>query len=409
MEVQAAGSPYLKLATKAGRVVKDVSLSIGTGIVAETVAKNLLKSGKIPAAAVGLIAGIGFKTTAEAALTAGENLILDKPLTENMQERVLDAARTGAIDSAIGIVAGDVHGKMAQKLKGYTLPVKMAATGAILGAGSSTAHSATDPKTWKHGGVKGAVQVGKAAALGTALGGLGGAVAGKIMQRQITKQWLAQLEASTDDAAQLLHRGGLKKLNPGDRIQGSDIVGGIQPSILIEKDTPALQKLLQQAKSIGARTDLSQVQKAEAIQDLVQGAIRYPKAAADRALFEQLNRQYKGSAIPIGKYVELGIADCRTFASTTQLLLQEAGINSYYTYGRMALLGQYRFDHAFNVMMDGGKPIVVDSLFRKYFNLTPLEDMFNGGKWLQRFEPHDILPYIYRNPADNVPAAVLTH
>ncbi|GEM_PF-4455468 len=200
-------------------------------------------------------------------------------------------------------------------------------------------------------------------------------------------------------------RGGFKKLMPNHRVQGSDIVGGTQPSFLIERDSKPMRELLEHARQVGSDKKLTLWQKIEAIQERTRKSIRYPASGAQQEALQALNRQHLLGAAGIGEYHKIGFADCRGFAVTTQVLLQEAKIDSFFSYARTFYQGAPGVDHAFNVVRENGKLFVVDTL-NQAFNKVPLTTMLSQGAQGYRFELHQALPFVYRNPIENVAAAL---
>lgn len=392
----------------AARVVADVGLSVATGLVADQVSRQLISRGSATAVVTGLAAGVGFRAIAEGAVTVAGNARSHRPLTEGLGERMLDGMRLGAIDSGLALVTEPLQRRMHAHMPQYTRTMQFAVSGAALGTLAGSAEAATNRSTWKDGAVTGLTRVGAAAGLGAAGGFVFGGVTGMIQHRAEARQWTKQLVATADDPGQQAARGGLKRLNVGDRIQGSDIAGGIQPSILVEHDSPSVQRLLGFAREVGQDNALGTWQKVDRIQGEVKRVLRYANQnPVDQGKFFSLNRQFLNDAIPVGKYLDLGIADCRTFATVSQMAFQEAGIPSYFAYNRTAIAGKFRVDHAFNVVIEDGKAKVADALFTKWFNKVPLDKAMTSGKLTYRVEPHPSLPFVYQDPSQNVlPKAV---
>jgi hypothetical protein len=189
-----------------------------------------------------------------------------------------------------------------------------------------------------------------------------------------------------------------------DRIQGSDVAGGTQPSFLMDVDSPELSRLLGEARKIGANAGLSEQQKIGQVADLVNGQLKFAsvKTPEYRVPFDRLNARYKGQAAPMSEYLKAGVADCRGFAALNQVLLQEAKVPSYFAYIQEFKHGKYIWDHAINVRFEGKQPMVVDALFRKQFDGVSLNQMLTSGKDGVRFAPHPDLPFVYRDPSSNV-------
>lgn len=387
----------------AARVVADVGLSVATGLVADQVSRQMMSRGSATAVLTGLAAGVGFRAVAEGAATVVDNVRSHRSLTDGVGERMLDGLRLGVIDSGLALAAEPLQRRLHAHMSNHTRTMQFAVSGAVLGTVAGSAEAATNRATWQDGAVTGLTRVGAAAGLGAAGGFAFGGISGFIQHRAEARQVAQQLVAMADDPGQQAARGGLKRLNVGDRIQGSDIAGGIQPSILVEHDSPSVQRLLSYAREVGQDASLGTWQKVDRIQCEVQRSLRYANLnPADQGKFFALNRQYLHDAIPVGKYLDLGIADCRTFATVSQMAFQEAGVPSYFAYNRTAIAGKYRVDHAFNVVIDNGKAKVADALFTQWFNKMPLERAMTFGKWSYRVEPHPVLPFVYQNPSQNV-------
>lgn len=227
-----------------------------------------------------------------------------------------------------------------------------------------------------------------------------GAVAAKASGQAAPLPDLHALIPDAPQSAIQLRRGGFKKLYAGNRVQGSDIVGGTQPSFLIERDSKPIRQLLEEARVIG-NSSKPLWQKVENIQSRVRRSIRFPADKTEAKALEALNRKHLMDAIGIGEYHRLGLADCRGFAVTTQMMLQEARIDAFFGYGKTFYQGAPGVDHAFNVVRDKGKLIVVDTL-NPIFNKVPLETMLTKGAHGYRFELHPVLPFVYTNPAKNL-------
>lgn len=406
MTIAAIGSSRVERPqSKVGRIAVDVALSVGTGLVADQLSRSALRSGRVGAALVGLAGGAAVKALAEGTITVGHNLVKGDTWTTGLTGSLKEGLRTGLIDSGTTVVARPVYGAVNRALPRLG-PVGLAGvSGGVLGGMAGAADRATDANTWTKGTAEGLKQVSAAAvhgALGGVIvGGVTGHVANYLHDRAAVKAITVEPNRGTGAV-----RGGLKTFKAMDRVQGSDVAGGTQPSFVLDLESPELTRLRQSARAIGQDASLSVTQKVDQVADLVNGTLKFAsvKTPEYRVPYDAVNARFLGKAAPLSAYVEAGVADCRGFAALNQVLLQEAKVPSYFTYIQEFKNGKYIWDHAINVRFEGKQPLVVDALFRKQFGGVPLQQMLTTGKDGVRFTPHPDLPYVYTDPTHNVRA-----
>jgi hypothetical protein len=404
MHVSSIGSSrVVRPENKAGRIAVDMALSVGTGLVTDQVSRSLIRSGRASSVMLGLAAGATAKALAEGSLTVGRNLVSGQDWTTGLTGSLKEGLRTGLIDASLTVAVRPLHGVLTKAMP-HVGPVGLAgASGAVLGGTAAAADRVTDRQTWAKGTVAGLQTVKDAAVKGAIggliIGGVTGHLGNYLHQRAASKAITTEPKVPGTAV-----RGGLKRFDNLDRIQGSDVAGGGQPSFLLDLESPELSRLRADARVIGADAALSQQQKIEKVADLVNGKLKFAsvKTPEYRVPFDQLNARYKGQAAPMSEYIKAGVADCRGFAALNQVLLQEAKVPSYFAYIQEFKNGRYIWDHAINVRFEGKQPIVVDALFRKQFDGVSLTQMLTNGKEGVRFSPHPSLPFVYQDPTHNV-------
>lgn len=386
-----------------GRIAVEIGLSVGTGIVADQIRRSALRTGSASAALIGMAGGATVKALAKGAITAGQNLAADKPLTDGLADSLVSGLRSGAIDGAVTVAAAPLNRNLARIYPKMTVVQLGAASGFVLGGSAGLLETATNRRTWHQGVAAGLEAVGTAgfcgAVGGVILGGVTGRIANYLHARGAIKSITAVPESNVNSAV----RGGLKTLSHLDRVQGSDIAGGGQPSILVDMQTPEILDLRAAAWAIGENTLLSKPDKINALHDLLNSKLRFAGVRTPEIfnVYTAVNRRYAGASVPIGEYVKAGTADCRGFAILNQILMQEAKVPTFYTYIQEFRNGRYIWDHAINVTFEGKTPVVVDALFRKTFDRMPLRDMLTSGREGVTFGAHTTLPYIFQQPAQN--------
>jgi hypothetical protein len=404
MSLTAIGSSRaVRPESQPARIAVDVALSVGTGLVADQISRSGLRSGRVSGVLLGLVGGAAFKGVAEGSLAVGRNLAKGQDWSTGLSGSVQEGLRTGLIDSGVSIAARPLHGALTKALPRIGQVGIAGLSGGILGSAAGSLDRATDGNTWTKGTAAGLQQV-KSAALqgaigGLVIGGVTGHLANYLHQRAATRA--ITIEPANANGAV---RGGLKQFKALDRVQGSDVAGGTQPSFVLDMQSPELTKLRSAAQAIGDDATLSTQQKIDKVADLVNGNLKFAsvKTPEYRVPYDKVNAMFKGKEAPLSEYLKAGVADCRGFAALNQVLLQEAKVPSYFTYIQEFKNGKYIWDHAINVRFEGKQPIVVDALFRKQFGGVPLQQMLTTGKEGVRFQPHPDLPFVYTDPSHNV-------
>lgn len=152
------------------RVVLDLALPIGSGAVAETVRKSLLKKGSVPAIAGGVLAAAAFKGVAEATVQVVTNASAKRPLNEGVIGQGLNGLRGGAIDAGLAFTGPAVQGKLAPRLAKLGPVLLVATSNAVTAVGGAVVRTATDYTAWENGAKEGLKRIGwgMAGAAGTA-------------------------------------------------------------------------------------------------------------------------------------------------------------------------------------------------------------------------------------------------
>jgi hypothetical protein len=171
------------------------------------------------------------------------------------------------------------------------------------------------------------------------------------------------------------------RLGHGSVIEGSDHIGGIQVPYVIDMQHPALQPLFKTARSIGADPDLNVWDKIETLQAMVHAVLVDGSYDGPEYVKMLSDMRRLGHNVSIGDYVEKHCGVCRENAILTHLLLQEAGIDSLYFYGKAK--AHYpdgdlqEEDHAINLIKQDDKLWIVDS-YNRNFNGRALKDVARG-------------------------------
>lgn len=160
MEVNAGAASQPARPSLGARVALDLALPIGSGIVAETVKKSLIKKGPVPAIVGGVVAAAAFKGTAEAAVQVVVNAKADRPLTEGVAGQAVNGLRGGAIDAGLAFAGPAIQGKLAPRLAKLGPVLLVATSNAVTAVGGAVVRTATDYTAWENGPKEGFKRIG---------------------------------------------------------------------------------------------------------------------------------------------------------------------------------------------------------------------------------------------------------
>lgn len=151
----------------------ETGLSVGTGLVADTVHKHLLKKGAVPAAILAVGGAAALKAFAKGGMAAVDNQMSGRQLDEGVPEAMLGGFRTGLIDATHSLIAPSVVRHLGGKLSPLAA---RALTGAGLWSVNGAVTAASAPGTWQAGAKQGLTKVGEEAAAGMATGVITGSL-----------------------------------------------------------------------------------------------------------------------------------------------------------------------------------------------------------------------------------------
>jgi len=171
-------------------------------------------------------------------------------------------------------------------------------------------------------------------------------------------------------------------LEHGQRVEGSQGHGGLQPDYLIDLEHPSLAAPLRRAAEIG-RSKRSVLEKAEAISTYVRERVLLGRAYDEPVYLSLLSRYRKrGQPVPIGEYARVGAGVCRENAMLVHLMLERAGIDSRYLYVQSEVNG-FQEDHAVVLVRQGRTTWMVDS-FNPLFQGRRVKDALRATGLLPR-------------------------
>jgi hypothetical protein len=160
----------------------------------------------------------------------------------------------------------------------------------------------------------------------------------------------------------------------GSVVQGSAIVGGLQPDYEIDTDTASMRAFLEKARKRMAK-ETGYWQRINSAIGVVQEAI--PNDSYTFPPYRNIMKNFKdaGKRIPLEAYLEVKGGVCRENAILLNLALSAGGVPSYYSYF-VAELDDRVEDHAVVLVKDeNNQEVFVADSYNSDFNARRLVDL----------------------------------